>query len=114
AGFVVSGATPKRVLVRGIGPGLAAFGVKGTVADPALKLFLPGKTDAIAQNDDWQTAQLTGGGVTATATEISAAAAATGAFPLASGSKDAGLLITLAPGNYSAVMSGANNGTGAG
>ena len=39
---------------------------------------------------------------------------ASGAFPLTAGSKDAVIVITLNPGNYSAVLSGANNGTGAG
>ncbi len=39
---------------------------------------------------------------------------ATGAFPFTKGSKDAAILITLMPGNYSAVVSGANRTTGAG
>ena len=50
----------------------------------------------------------------ATAADISAASSAVGAFPLLAGSKDAAIVITLMPGNYSAVVSGANGGTGAG
>jgi hypothetical protein len=48
----------------------------------------------------------------ATAAEISAAATASGAFPLASGSKDAAVVLTLAPGAYTAFVSGANRMTG--
>jgi hypothetical protein len=43
-----------------------------------------------------------------------AAATAVGAFSLGSGAKDAALLIALAPGAYTATVSGANNVTGAG
>jgi hypothetical protein len=111
AGFVVSGDTPKRVLVRGVGPSLAAFGVSGTVADPVLKIFANGSTTPLAENDDWQSPETAND---ASGADIAAAATATGAFPLANHSKDAALLLTLAPGNYSAVMSGARNTTGAG
>ncbi|HUR60227.1 MAG TPA: SMP-30/gluconolactonase/LRE family protein [Opitutaceae bacterium] len=113
AGFVVSGDQPKRVLVRGIGPALAQFGVAGTLGDAQLKVFR-GDT-LVAQNDDWQTVQTVAGGAQpATAAETSAAAAAAGAFTLPGGGKDAALVITLQPGAYSAVVSGANNTTGAG
>ncbi|HUR56998.1 MAG TPA: hypothetical protein VM029_04780 [Opitutaceae bacterium] len=110
AGFVVAGDTPKRVLIRGIGPALAAFGVTGTVADPQLKLFASGQAAALAQNDDWHSPQADA----ETSAEIAAASARAGAFPLGAGSRDAALIMTLAPGSYSAVMSGANNGTGTG
>ena len=115
AGFVVTGNAPRRVLIRGIGPGLAAFGVTGTVADPVLKLFRAGAASPMAQNDNWGTPQpVTGAAAPATAAEITAATTAAGGFPLAAGSKDAALVVTLPPGNYSAIVSGANNGTGAG
>src|SRR5581483_8105896 len=39
AGFVIGGNTPKKVLVRAVGPGLAAFGVPGTLSDPVLKVY---------------------------------------------------------------------------
>eukprot|EP01031_Cornospumella_fuschlensis_P003778 gene3778-4716_t len=38
-GFIITGTSPKRVLVRGIGPGLAAFGLTGTLADPRLRVY---------------------------------------------------------------------------
>ena len=40
-GFIVTGLSPKKVIVRGIGPSLAAFGVAGALADPTLELHAP-------------------------------------------------------------------------
>ncbi|HUR56961.1 MAG TPA: putative Ig domain-containing protein, partial [Opitutaceae bacterium] len=114
AGFVVTGNTPKKVLIRGIGPGLTAFGVPGAVADPMLKVYAAGNPTPIAQNDNWSTAtSVSTTQMAATSAEISAANTAVGAFPLAANSKDAAVVITLTPGNYSAVVSGVG-GQGAG
>jgi len=68
----------KPVLVRAVGPGLAAFGVGGAMPDPELSLF--GDSQLIAGNDDW------GGGA-----ELVAAFAAVGAFGLPPGSLDAAI-----------------------
>jgi hypothetical protein len=114
AGFVVSGDAPKRVLVRGIGAALAGFGVAGALADPVLELYTAGGAMIVARNDNWETPQQASAAVAATPADILAATKVTGAFPLASGSKDAAILITLMPGSYSAVVSGANQSTGAG
>ncbi len=100
AGFVVSGNAPKRVLIRAVGPTLGGYGVTGTLADPLLKLY-QGET-VIASNDDWGTI----------GSAASDAAAQVGAFPLNAGSKDAALLLTLAPGVYSAQVSGVGGTTG--
>ncbi len=97
AGFVVGpigGTVARTVLVRAIGPGLAAFGVPGTMPDPKLELF--SGTSVIAANDNW------GGDA-----QLTAAGSAVGAFSIADpASKDAMILITLAPGNYTAQVSG--------
>jgi hypothetical protein len=115
AGFVVTGNAPKRVLIRGIGPGLAQFGVQGAVANPTLKLYAAGNTTIIAQNDDWNAAQPVGTSqAAASSAEITAASAAVGAFGLGANSRDAAIVITLMPGAYTAVVSDASNGTGAG
>jgi hypothetical protein len=115
AGFVVSGNAPKRVLIRGIGPGLTSFGVQGAVANPTLKLYAAGSTTVIAQNDDWSTAQpINGSQAAATAADIISASMAAGAFPLTANSRDAAIVITLLPGAYTAVVSDAANATGAG
>lgn len=101
-GFTIGGSTSKTVLIRATGPGLATFGVSGTLADPVLTLIPQGSSTPIATNDNW------GGDP-----HIVAAAASVGAFPLTDGSsKDAALLITLPPGGYTAQVTGADGGTG--
>jgi outer membrane protein assembly factor BamB len=100
AGFVIGGKEGKTVLIRAIGPALAAFGVDGAVADPKLELFDSSST-TIAANDDWSgTAALT------------SAFTRVGAFALEASSKDAALVVTLPPGNYTAQVTGADNTTG--
>jgi hypothetical protein len=112
-GFVVSGDAPKRVLIRGIGPALTGFGVAGTVSDPVLKIY-DAKSVMIAQNDNWGTPQpLNATQTLGSGADISAASTAVGAFALSANSADAALLITLNPGQYSAVVTGANNTGGA-
>ncbi|MES2692231.1 MAG: hypothetical protein V4773_02080 [Verrucomicrobiota bacterium] len=113
AGFVVTGDSPKRMLIRGIGPGLGAFGVSGTLPDPMLRLFASGASEPLYQNDNWETAQpVTPGQTIASGAEISAAATAAGAFALSPGGRDAAFLVTLAPGSYTAIVRGANNMSG--
>jgi len=99
AGFVVGGNTAKTVLVRAIGPGLAQFGVNGAMSDPKLALF-DGAAVKIAENDNW------GGDPKFTAVGNSV-----GAFAITTlDSKDAMILVTVAPGNYSAQVSGTGSG----
>jgi len=113
AGFVVAGNEPKRVLIRGVGRGLAAFHVSGTLDDPILKLY-DAHNVVVARNDNWEvTAQGDVLPMTTTAADVAAADNGSGAFALAPGSKDAALVVTLPPGQYSAIVSGANNTTGA-
>ena len=100
AGFAINGNMPKQVLIRAVGPSLTQFGFAGVLTNPRLDLF-SGAT-LIQSNDDW-------GG----ASNLAAAFAATGAFAFTSvNSRDSALLVTLAPGNYTAQVSGVNNTTG--
>jgi alpha-tubulin suppressor-like RCC1 family protein len=108
AGFVIGGNAPKNVLVRAIGPtlGLAPFNIGGVMTDPRISVY-SGQT-VLASNDNWGTQS---GGVSAAV--LTAAFDSVGAFrigDLASG--DAALLLTLSPGNYTAVVSSANGGAG--
>ena len=99
SGFVIGGTTAKTVLVRAIGPTLADFGVTETMSDPQLTLFNSSSVK-IAENDNW------GGDA-----QIAKAASSVGAFAIGNpASNDAVLLITLAPGNYSAQVSGKSGG----
>jgi len=100
-GFVVSGSQPKPVLVRGVGPGLARFGVAEWLPNPRLSIFRDGAP--IAENDDW--------GSASNIDDVRAAMLATGAFGLADDSQDASILITLEPGVYTAHITSAG-GTG--
>lgn len=99
AGFVISGPSAKRVLVRAVGPGLAGQGVSNPIADPQLYLYA-GSTQ-IGFNGDW-----------GNDAKIQGAAANVGAFSLSAGSKDAALLLTLPPGVYSAQASAADGAKG--
>lgn len=103
-GFTIAGASVRRVLVRGIGPALASFGVASALADPKLEIYGAGSVTAIAANDNWSTP--------ATAAETAAAASQVGAFALPAASKDAALLLSLTPGSYTAQVSGVDNTTG--
>jgi hypothetical protein len=103
AGFAVSGPNTKRLLIRGVGPGLTSYGVSGVLADPVLTLY-QGNT-VIAMNDDWNSNPSLG-------SALQTAAQQTGAFALDSSSKDSALLITLPPGAYTAQVSGKNGTTG--
>ena len=101
-GFVIGGNTGRTVLVRAIGPGLAAFGVAGTMPDPQLALFNNAQTK-IVENDNW------GGDP-----QITTAGTSVGAFAIANAAgKDAMMLTTLAPGGYTVEVSGIPN-TGGG
>jgi hypothetical protein len=102
-GYVVGGggtSGTKPLVIRAVGPSLAALGAPGTLDDPKLELFAgPAKT---FENDNW-------GGADA----LSASMAQVGAFALASpASRDAALVVTLEFGNYSVEVSGVANTTG--
>lgn len=106
AGFVVTGGGTLPLLIRGVGPTLATFGVSDVLADPVLTVYRQSNGEQIAQNDNWSS------GPTLTAAAVAAAANAVYAFPLPIGSKDAALVTALPPGNYSAKVAGAGNTTG--
>ena len=102
-GFTVTGGA-RLMLVRAVGPGLAQFGVPGTLAQPKLELKRSNQT-TLTTNEGWTT------GFDPAA--LQARSAMVGAFPLGSTSADSAVLTTLDAGGYTAVISGANGGTGA-
>jgi sugar lactone lactonase YvrE len=93
-GFVIDGAAPKNLLIRGVGPGLAPFGESG-VNDPRISVGRVGQNAAVASNDNWD-------GDATLAREFASA----GTFALPVSSKDAALLIRLPPGGYTVTVSG--------
>ena len=58
----------------------------------------------VASNDDW--------GTNANKADVSAAMAKSGAFAFTDGSKDSAVLVTLPPGNYTALVTGPAGSTG--
>ncbi|MGH8021917.1 MAG: hypothetical protein ACREIA_27275, partial [Opitutaceae bacterium] len=100
--FVIAGTEPKTVLVRAIGPTLATMQVSAPLSDPVLTLF--SGASSIFANAGWNTATNAG--------EIRATAARVGAFPLPDGSADSALLVTLAPGPYTAHASSSAGSSG--
>ena len=107
AGFVVVGppGSTDQVLIRGIGPSLAQYGVNGVLIDPVLTLF-DSSGAQIALND-------LGWVANANFAQLVSAETATGAFPLDYRSADNALLVSLAPGSYTAEVSATSPATGA-
>lgn len=102
-GIAIRGPVAKKILVRAVGPSLAPFGVAEFLADPVVSLR-DDNGAPIASNNDW--------GAGTNAAEIAAAASQVGAFPFAANSKDAALLVTVPPGNYTAFVAGAAGTSG--
>jgi hypothetical protein len=100
AGFTIVGEDPKTVVIRGIGPSLAAYGVPGALANPKLQVY-SGPT-VIATNDNWTSLNVTDKAVL---TDLSLT-------PVHS--LEAAVVLTLQPGSYTAILSGVNKGTGVG
>ena len=89
-GFIVTGNTPKRVLLRAIGPSLAQAGIPNVLADPVLELHGPGGFVTIT-NDNWRDTQ-------------EAEIQATGVPP--TNDLESAIVVTLAPGVYTAIVRG--------
>ena len=51
-GFIITGATDKRVVLRALGPSLTQYGVKGLLADPILDLY-DSAGILVESNDNW-------------------------------------------------------------
>jgi hypothetical protein len=103
-GFVSSGRGTRSFLVRGAGPALTAFGVAGAVADARLDVY-DNATRVLVSNDDW--------GWFPQAPQLEQVRTLVGAFPFAPVSRDAAVVVALAPGAYSAIVAGTNGTAGA-
>jgi hypothetical protein len=101
AGFVLGGNNGNdRIVVRGIGPSLTAFGVPDALANPTLELR-DGNGALLIANNDWQD-------------DPAQAAELTGADLAPTNNLESGIAVTLPPGPYTALLAGLNNGTGNG
>ncbi len=97
-GFVLGGADSSNVLLRALGPSLAQAGVSDVLTDPYLALRDANGT-LVASNDNWADTQ-------------EAEIAASGLAP--SNAREAAIEQVLAPGNYTAIVTGNNGGIGVG
>ena len=97
-GFIIEGSENKMVLIRGLGPSLAGFGVPTPLADPTLSLYDHTAT-LVATNDNWKDTQ-------------QAQIQATGRAP--SNDFESAILATLSPGAYTAFLQGKGATTGIG
>jgi uncharacterized protein (DUF1800 family) len=97
-GFIVRGDVAKRMLMRTRGPSLFLNGspIPGRLMDPAMELH-DANGALIKANDNWRTDQQA---------EIAASSIAP------TDDHEPAIVWTLAPGNYTAIVSGTNNSTG--
>ena len=110
-GFIVEGSSPKTVLLRARGPSMsgAPFFVPGTLPDPTFQLF-SGQT-VIAFNDNWQERQPE----EITATGLDPCQPNPGeSTPPVNCALESAMLLSLPPGGYTAIVTGAGGGTGVG
>jgi hypothetical protein len=105
-GFVIGGSGSETVLIRADGPALTAFGVTGALAQPSMVLTAQATGATLATNTGWGT------NTNPTPAQIASVAVQVGAFPLASGSADCAVIVTLQPGAYTVQVSGVGNTTG--
>jgi hypothetical protein len=101
-GFIIQGPIAKAVMIRAIGPSLP---LTGALQDPVLELH-DSSGAIIASNDNWRSTQIGGFLTSGQSIDIQASALA----PV--NDAEAALIATLRPGAYTAVVHGANNGTG--
>jgi sugar lactone lactonase YvrE len=107
-GFITSGGNGStQVVIRGLGPtlGQPPFNVPNVLADPALTL-VDGNGNIVASNNNWKDKPGQAAAIQA--------ASCNGSTCAPPNDLEAAILTTVAPGNYTATLSGQNGGTGIG
>ena len=99
-GFILGGNNNTRIAIRGLGPSLSQFGLGNVLADPALELHDANGATLIT-NDNW---------VDDTATATALSADNLGLPNL----KESGIVASLPPGQFTAILAGKNGATGIG
>jgi alpha-tubulin suppressor-like RCC1 family protein len=100
AGFVIGGSTSKTIAIQAIGPALTSAGIATPLANPSITLVRSSDQGVVATNDNWT------GATNASQVQDSGFAPTMSAEPA--------IVATLAPGAYTAIVSGADGGTGSG
>ena len=105
-GFIVQGTRTKKVIIRAIGPELTQYGITNALANPTLELHNAAGA-LIGSNDNWQTT-IVGGVITSNqVSDIKNSDRA----PTAA--NESAIIANLAPGNYTAIVRGVRNTSGA-
>jgi hypothetical protein len=97
SGFIVGDVGSSTVVVRALGPSLASYGVSGVLSNPYLTIY-DSSGSAIASNDNWQD--------NTNAFDIQK----NGLAP--SNAMESALVLHLPAGAYTAIVTGADGGTG--
>jgi hypothetical protein len=100
AGFAVNGPNTMRLLIRAVGPSLAAFGIASPLSDPTVTLY-SGQTALTSQS----------GHDTNQSSDVNIVAAQVGAFALTSPA-DSAFVVTLNPGTYTVHVQSASGAAG--
>ena len=96
-GFVIGGNRPRRVIARALGPTLAARGIKQFLANPQLALYDSTGAEMYV-NDDWRSSDQ--------------AAAIIASTRQPADDRESAIIVTLAPGAYTAIVRGVGGATG--
>ena len=99
SGFIIGDVDSATVVVRAIGPSLASYGVTGVLSDPTLTIY-DSTGSVIASNDNWQD------------DPNAILVQKNGLTP--PNAKESALVLHLPAGAYTAIVRGANDGTGVG
>ena len=98
AGFIITGNTSKKVVVRGLGPSLSRFNLSGVLLDPVLELR-QANGSLILRTDNWKDNQR---------------AQIEGSIYQPTDDRESVILATLQPAAYTATLSGSGQTTGIG
>jgi hypothetical protein len=104
AGFILAGAGPQKLLIRGVGPSLSKLGVSGNLQSARLEVYRG--SNAIAGNTGWATGEMSNA-IRATTRQL-------GLWSLDEASSDAAVVLELLPGAYTAILASNDNRVGVG
>ena len=118
AGFAISGTTSDTVMIRGVGPSLGTlFGLRRALGNSHVTVF-DAKGNQVAANTVWGSSRHPNGDEdddhedNDKEDDMDGASDRVGAWHLPRGSQDSALLLTLAPGVYTAHVTGVNGKSG--
>lgn len=103
-GFTIAGDGGRSLLVRGVGPALADFGLEDALEDPRLRVIGAANASQVAENLGWHRAP--------NVSRIAARATEVGAFPLRNPSEDTAVLEEFRGGGYTVAIDSRGNRRG--